>query len=80
MVGIQATHDGTTDIDMASRALKPDEAEGITQHQIAIDMIAVVVHPANRVQDLALEQLRGIYTARSRIGTRSVETTGPLLS
>jgi phosphate transport system substrate-binding protein len=61
VVGIQAIHDGTTDIGMASRALKPDEAEGITQHQIAIDVIAVVVHPTNPIKDLTLEQLRAIY-------------------
>ena len=61
VVGIQAVHDGTVDIGMASRALKPEEAEGIEQHQVAVDVIAVVVHATNPVEDLTLEQLRDIY-------------------
>jgi phosphate transport system substrate-binding protein len=61
MVGIQAVHDGAVDIGMVSRALKPEEAEGIEQHQVAVDVIAVVVHASNPVDDLTLEQLRDIY-------------------
>jgi phosphate transport system substrate-binding protein len=61
MVGIQAVHDGTVDIGMASRELKPEEAEGIEQHQVAVDVIAVVVHISNPVEDLTSEQLRAIY-------------------
>lgn len=60
-VGIKAIHDGTVDIGMASRTLKPDEAEGIKQYQIAVDVIAVVVHPSNSMKALSLEQLRAIY-------------------
>jgi phosphate transport system substrate-binding protein len=61
LVGIEAIHDGTVDIGMASRALKPEEAEGIEQHQVAADVIAMVVHGSNPVEDLTLEQLRDIY-------------------
>jgi phosphate transport system substrate-binding protein len=61
VVGIEAVHNGTVDIGMASRALRPEEAEGIEQHPIAVDVIAVVVHGSNPVQDLALEDLRAIY-------------------
>ena len=61
VVGIEAVHEGTVDIGMASRALKPEEAEGITQHQVAVDVIAVVVNASNSVRGLSLEQLRGIY-------------------
>jgi phosphate transport system substrate-binding protein len=61
LVGIHAVHDGTVDIGMASRSLKPEEAEGITQHQVAVDVIAVVIHISNPVENLTLEQLRGIY-------------------
>jgi phosphate transport system substrate-binding protein len=46
---------------MASRALKPDEAEGIQQYQIAIDVIAVVVHKDNPVDGLTMIQLHDIY-------------------
>lgn len=61
VVGIEAVHDGTADIGMASRALTAEEAAGIETHQIAVDVIAVVVHAANSVQNLTLEELRGIY-------------------
>jgi len=60
-VGIQAIHDGTVDIGMASRSLKPEEAEGIAQHQAAVDVIAMVVYKSNPVEDITLEQLRDIY-------------------
>jgi phosphate transport system substrate-binding protein len=55
VVGIEAVHNGTVDIGMASRNLKPEEAEGINQYQIAVDVIAVVVNGANPVEDLTLE-------------------------
>lgn len=60
-VGIKAIHDGTVDIGMSSRALKPEEAEGIEQHQIAVDVIAIVVNPANPLDGLTRDQLRDIY-------------------
>ncbi len=61
VVGIQAVHDGRVDIGMASRALKPEEAEGITQHKVAIDVIAIAVQEYNPVDDLTQAQLRDIY-------------------
>jgi phosphate transport system substrate-binding protein len=61
VVGIEAVHEGTVDIGMASRVLKPEEAEGIVQHQVAVDVIAVVVHASSPVVDLTLQQLRDIY-------------------
>lgn len=64
VVGIQAIHDGTVDIGMASRALKDEEATDITQHQIAVDVIAVVVNPANPVSNLSHQQLQDIYLGR----------------
>lgn len=60
-VGIKAIHDGTVDIGMASRALSEEESEGIEVHKIAVDVIAVVVHPDNPVDALTAEQLAGIY-------------------
>lgn len=61
-VGIQAVHDGTADIGMASRNLKEEEEEGINQYRIAIDVIAIIVHPDNPVTNLTLDQLQGIYS------------------
>ena len=63
-VGIQAIHDGTTDIGMASRALSADEAAGINQYQVAIDVLALVVHPTNTIKNLTLAQLRDIYLGK----------------
>ncbi len=64
VVGIEAIHDGTVDIGMTSRALKPEEAEGIEQHQVAADVIAMVVNGSNPVEDIELEQLRDIYLGK----------------
>lgn len=60
-VGINAVHDGAVDIGMASRALKADESAGITVHQIAVDVLAVVVHASNPVEGLSAVQLQDIY-------------------
>lgn len=61
LVGIQAIQEGAVDIGMVSRALRPDEQEGITQYQVAVDVIAVVVHASNPVENLTMDQLSGIY-------------------
>lgn len=60
-VGIEAAQQGTADIGMVSRALKPEEAEGIQVHIIAWDVLAIVVHPSNPINDLSFEQLQAIY-------------------
>ena len=60
--GIKSVSDGIADIGMSSRELSESEKQlGLTETVIAHDGIAVVVNPANGVQDLTLEQLRGIY-------------------
>lgn len=64
VVGITAIKDGTVDIGMASRALQDAETAGLTQHHIASDVLAVVVHPSNPVASLSLGQLRDIYQGR----------------
>ena len=60
-VGIQAVHDGTADIGMASRGLSADEAKGINQYKVAIDVLAIIVHPGNPVAKITLDQLKGIF-------------------
>jgi phosphate transport system substrate-binding protein len=60
-VGIKAIHDGTVDIGMASRELKPEEEENITKYQVSVDVIAMVVQSSNPVETLSLDQLRAIY-------------------
>lgn len=58
--GITAAKSKTADIGTSSRELKPEE-QGLHEVQIAIDGIAVVVHPANPVKNLTAEQIRKIF-------------------
>lgn len=59
--GIKAAKDGTAQIGSSSRELKKEEQTGLTAVEIALDGIAIVVHPGNPVADLSLEQVRQIY-------------------
>ena len=60
--GIEAVTAGSVDIGNSSRALKDEEkAAGVAENIVAIDGIAVVVDPANKVADLTKDQLIGIY-------------------
>ena len=61
--GIKAVKDGTCDIGLSSRYLKDSEkAEGLKETILAIDGIAIIVHPNNTIADLTLEQIAKIYT------------------
>ena len=60
--GITAVKEGSTDIGLASRDLKDDEKEGLTQTTIALDGIAVIVNPENGVEDLSVAPTKQIYT------------------
>ena len=60
--GIEAVTNGTADIGNSSRNLKDEEkAKGVAENIVAIDGIAVVVDPANTVEDLTKDQLTSIY-------------------
>lgn len=66
--GINALISGTCDIAQSSRALedremKRAEAKGVKPHLeiVALDGIAVVVHPKNPLKNLTLDQLREIF-------------------
>ena len=55
--------DGSCTIGMARRELKDSETEGgAVSTVLAQDGIAVVVNPANSVEDLTVDQIKGIYT------------------
>lgn len=61
--GMSQAAEGTVDIGMASRELKDSEtAKGIKGTVIAKDGIAVIVNKSNTVEDIKLDQLKGIYT------------------
>ncbi len=61
--GIADVRRGLIDIGAASRALGPDET-GLTEHAIARDGIALIVHRSNPVRTLDASQVRAIYTSR----------------
>lgn len=63
---------GTADIGMASRAIKDAEVEGLrsfgdmrsfeAEKVVAIDGLAVIVHPQNPVSELTLDQIARIFS------------------
>ncbi len=61
--GITAVAEGRCDIGLASRALKDEEkAQGLKETTLALDGIAIIVHPDNPVSDLDVETIGKIYT------------------
>ncbi len=69
--GIAALLNGTTDLCAASRKIKKKEIKiasekGIlpVEHVVGLDGIAVIINPANPINELTLEQLRLIFTGQ----------------
>ncbi len=69
--GAKSLVNGTCDIADMSRFMKPEEfaaavAKGVTPvaHVVAMDGIAMIVHPSNPVRELSVAQVRNIYTGR----------------
>lgn len=61
--GITAVSEGRCDIGLSSRSLKDSEvASGLVGTVLAYDGIAVIVNPANTVEDLDIETIAKIYT------------------
>jgi phosphate transport system substrate-binding protein len=67
--GAKAIINGTADIGNLSRAMKEEEllaakdkGVDVVEHIIAMDGIAIVVHPSNPVKGLSKDDLKAIYT------------------
>lgn len=61
--GITAVSEGRCDIGLSSRALKDEEkSQGLKETVLALDGIAIIVNPENKVDDLTIEQIAKIYT------------------
>jgi len=76
-VGVQAIGEGTADIGMSSRDLKPEEHTkypDLVVTTIANDGIAIIVHPGNTVPALTIAQIREIYRGNT---TNWKEVGGP---
>lgn len=63
--GMTSAMEGVCDIGMASRELSEEEAAALTSTQIALDGIAVIVNPANAVDNLTTDQVRSIFTGET---------------
>ena len=61
--GITAAQSQSADIGMSSRALKEKE-KGLWSVEIAKDGLALIVNAKNPIQNITLEQVRDIYTAK----------------
>ncbi|QNO13505.1 phosphate ABC transporter substrate-binding protein [Alkalicella caledoniensis] len=74
--GIKAAQEGAADIGASSRSLKDDE-KGVVAYTIAIDGIAVVVHPENDISNMSLEDITKIFlgeiTNWSEVGGEDVD-------
>ena len=76
--GITAVSEGRCDIGLSSRALKDSEvASGLVGTVLAYDGIAMIVNPANTVEDLDIETIAKIYTGEitnwSEVGGADLE-------
>lgn len=61
--GIEAAANGSADIGLSSRALKDEEtAAGLVGTTVALDGIAVIVNPANGVENLTMGEIAKIFT------------------
>jgi ABC-type phosphate transport system substrate-binding protein len=72
--GIAALINGSTNICQASRPMKPKEREqvkekhgkDVVEFAVAMDGLAVFVHESSALQEISLEQLKGIYTGKTK--------------
>ena len=62
-VGVKDVQEGKSDIGNVSRELKAEES-GLKENKMAIDGIAIVVNPANKVTEITFEQLAQVYTGQ----------------
>lgn len=60
--GIQEASEGKCDIGNSSRKLKDEESEKLDATVVGLDGIALVVNPANKLEDITLEDLAKVYS------------------
>ncbi len=63
--GIQATKSGVAQIGTSSRELKPEEKD-LHEIVVARDGLAIIVHPTNSINNLAVEQVKAIFAGNIR--------------
>lgn len=63
--GVEAVLTGRADIGLSSRPLKESELDkGAVAWTVALDGVAVIVHPTNPVSGLTLAQLEQVFTGQ----------------
>lgn len=77
--GISAANTGSSELGMSSRNLRSSElGYGLDEMRLAIDAIAVIIHPSNPIGNLSLEQVRDIYTGKVRDWSEIGGVPGPI--
>jgi len=88
--GFAALAQGQCDVAMASRPMSDAERPALarkgigdlrapaTEHVVALDGIAVIVHPNNKVASLDLDQLKAIFTGQVRDWSGAGGSPGPI--
>lgn len=78
--GLKEVLSGRADIAGSGRFLKEDEkSQGLVEYLIGWDPVAVVVHRTNPLEDLTLEQIRGIFSGRVRNWSEVGGADGPIM-
>lgn len=84
--GISALIDGTADLAIASRKMKDKEidearSKGIEpkEFEIALDALAIIVHPQNPVKALNQAQLKDIFTGKVKNWKELAGKEGPII-
>ncbi|MGX7349540.1 substrate-binding domain-containing protein [Dolosicoccus paucivorans] len=62
--GVSAATEGTADIGMVSRALNDEEQEQLLAVPIALDGIAIVIHPSNPHANLTFNEVSDIFKGK----------------
>lgn len=65
-LGIRSVNQGIVDIGTSSKELTKEESKGLTQIILGYEGIVIVVNKENKVSDLSITQLRGIYNGSIR--------------
>lgn len=80
---------GTADIGQSSRRVKPDEVAKLSPrlgdlsrpgsaHVLALDGLAIIVHPQNRLSSLSIEQVAGLFAGRIKDWSEIGGAKGPV--
>jgi phosphate transport system substrate-binding protein len=78
-VGIKSAQDGTANIGTSSKNLKANESEGLTQWQIGLDGIAIVVNNENNLTGLTRIKSKEFSLVKSPTGKKLVDQMPKLM-